>query len=157
MDLLLTHHHQKSRNTTSEYLVQNRAILEILLIVSEFNQTDIHRSVCQFYILLTILRMYIQRAHHEKNKKTDSKIVISENTQIQVLETFISMKFDTECNEITPAIIFLRFNDYYKMLTQMTSKSWSGPTQIDKIEKKQGQIWNQRPLKRWRLLWTLPF
>ena len=34
-------------------------------------------------------------------KKTDYKIVISENTKKNVLETFISMKFDIECNEIT--------------------------------------------------------
>ena len=87
-----------------------------------------------------------------KIKKTDSKIVISENTQNKVLETFISMKFDTECNETTPEIIFHRFHEYYKILTKMTSKSWSRSTQIVKLEKKQGQIWNQRPLKRWRPL-----
>ena len=37
-------------------------------------------------------------------KKTDSEIVIFENNQNQVLETFISMKFDAENNETTPAI-----------------------------------------------------
>ena len=87
-----------------------------------------------------------------KIKKTDSKIVISENTQNKVLEMCISMKFDTECNETNPATIFHRFHDDYKMLTKMTSKRRSRTTQIVKIEKKQRQIWNQRPLKRWRPL-----
>ena len=58
----------KTRNTTSEYLVQNLTILEIWLILSEFNQTDIHRSVCQCYIRLIILRMHIKKGHHEKKQ-----------------------------------------------------------------------------------------
>ena len=45
-----------------------------------------------------------------KIKKTDYKVVISENNQNQVLETFISMKFDAECNETTPAISLHRFH-----------------------------------------------
>ena len=57
----------KSRNTTSEYIVQNIAILEILLIVSEINPTDVHRSVCEFYIRLLILRIPNKKAHHERN------------------------------------------------------------------------------------------
>ena len=44
-------------------------------------------------------------------KKTDSRVVISGNNQNQVLETFISMKFDAECNETTPAISFDRFHE----------------------------------------------
>ena len=44
-------------------------------------------------------------------KKTDSEIVIFENNQNQLLETFISMKFDAECNETTPAILFPRFHE----------------------------------------------
>ena len=69
MTLLLTHDHQKSKNTTSEYIVQNLEILEILLILSEFNQTDIHRSVWQFHILLVTLWMHIKKAHHERNQE----------------------------------------------------------------------------------------
>ena len=45
------------------------AILEILLILSEFNQTDVNRSVCEFYIRLVILRIPIKKAHHEKNQE----------------------------------------------------------------------------------------
>ena len=45
-----------------------------------------------------------------KIKKTDYKVVISENNQNQLLETFISMKFNAECNETTPAISFHRFH-----------------------------------------------
>ena len=55
-------------------------------------------------------------------KKTDSKIVISENEQNQVLKTFTSMKSDSECNETTPAIIFRRCHEDYEIITEMTSK-----------------------------------
>ena len=69
MDLLLTHDHQKSRNTTSEYIVQNLAIIEILITLSEFNQTAIHRCVCQFYILCVTLWMHIKKHIMRENKK----------------------------------------------------------------------------------------
>ena len=82
---------------------------------------------------------------------------MSENDQNQVLEMFISMKFDGESNETTPAIISYRFHEDSKMFTKKDVKSWSNTTQIVELEKKQGQIWNQRHLKRWRPLWTLPF
>ena len=55
-------------------------------------------------------------------KKTDSRILISENTQNKVLETFISMKSDAECDEITPEIILYRFDEHYEIPTEMTSK-----------------------------------
>ena len=55
-------------------------------------------------------------------KKTDSEIVIFENNQNQILETFISMKFDAECNETNHAIMFHRCHDYSEILTKMTSK-----------------------------------
>ena len=84
-----------------------------------------------------------------KIKKTDYEIMISENNQNQVLETFISIKFDAECNETTPAILFLRFHEDFSIYTKKASKGWPRRTQIVEIEKKQGQIWNQRPLKRW--------
>ena len=48
--------------------------------------------------------MPIKKAHHEKNAETDYEIVISGNNQNIVLETFISIKFDAEFNETTPAI-----------------------------------------------------
>ena len=89
-------------------------------------------------------------------QKTGSRIVISENTQNEVLETFIYIKMDAECNETTPAISFPRFHEDSEMFTKKDVKSWSGRTQIVELEKKQGQIWNQRPLKRWRPLRTLP-
>ena len=66
-----------------------------------------------------------------KIKKTDSKIVISENTQNKILETFISMKFDTECNETTPAIIFNLFHDYYKILTKHERAVPTNPEKIN--------------------------
>ena len=44
-------------------------------------------------------------------KKTVSKNVISDKNQNPILETFISMKYDTECNETTPAIVFYRFHE----------------------------------------------
>ena len=90
-------------------------------------------------------------------QKTRSRIVISENTQNEVLETFIYIKMDVESNETTPAISFLRFHEDSEMFTKNNIKKVSGSTQIVEIEKNQGQIWNQRPLKRWRPLGTLPF
>ena len=74
-------------------------------------------------------------------------MVIIENDQNQVLEMFISMKFDVESNETTPAIILYRFYEDYEMFTKKDVKSWSSRTQIVELEKKQRQIWNQRPLK----------
>ena len=92
-----------------------------------------------------------------KIKKTGSEIVIFESNQNPVLETFISMKFDAESNETTPAISFLRFHEDFENYTKKASKKWPRQTEIVEFEKKQGQICNQRPLKRWRLPWTLPF
>ena len=50
------------------------------------------------------------------------EFVISENNQNQDLETFISMKSDAECNEITPAISFDRFHKDFEMFAKMMSK-----------------------------------
>ena len=87
-----------------------------------------------------------------KIQKTGSEIVISENDQNRVMEMLICMKFDAECNETTPAILFLRVHDDSEMVTKKGVKKWSRETEIVELEKKQGQIWNQRPLKRWRPL-----
>ena len=116
---------KKSRNTTSEYLVQNIAILEILLIISEINQTDVHRSVCEFYVPFLIVRIPIKKAYHERNrKKTGSRIVISENTQNEVLETFIDIKMDAESNETAPVIAFLRVHEDSEMSTKKSQKGF---------------------------------
>ena len=56
---------------------------------------------------------------------------------------------DAENNETTPAIQFLRFYEDFEIYTKKASKKWPGETEIVEFEKKQGQIWNQRPLKRW--------
>ena len=76
-----------------------------------------------------------------KIKKTDYKVVISENNQNQVLETFISMKFDAECNETTPAISFHRFHGNIQNDANLRNKTVNGRAQIVKFEKKQRQIW----------------
>ena len=57
-----------------------------------------------------------------KIKKTDYEIMIFENNQNQVLETFISIKFDAECNETTPAILFIRFHEDFKIYTKRRKK-----------------------------------
>ena len=49
-----------------------------------------------------------------KIKITGSEIVIFENNQNQVLEMFMAMKFDAECNETTPAIIIHRWHEDYE-------------------------------------------
>ena len=90
-------------------------------------------------------------------QKKSSRIVFSENTQNEVLETFIYIKMDAEKDETAPAIAFLRLHEDYEMFTKKQHQKVSGSTQIVEIEKKQGQIWNQRPFKSWRPLWTLPF
>ena len=53
-----------------------------------------------------------------KINKTDFKIVITENNQNQDLETCISMKFDTECNETTPTIASDRFHEDSKIFAK---------------------------------------
>ena len=77
-----------------------------------------------------------------KIKKTDHKVVISVNNQNQLLETFISMKFDVECNETTPAISFHRFRGNIQNDANVRDKTANGTAQIVELEKKQGQIWN---------------
>ena len=47
-------------STTIRYF----AIIEFLLILSEFNLQYINRSVCEFYMLFMILRMAMKTAHH---------------------------------------------------------------------------------------------
>ena len=44
-------------------------------------------------------------------KKTAANIVITENNQNKILETFISMKSHAECYENVPAISFGRFHE----------------------------------------------
>ena len=56
-----------------------------------------------------------------KIKKTDCEIVIFENNQNQVLETFISMKFDAECNKTTPVIELYRCHEDSKILRNYDS------------------------------------
>ena len=71
------------------------------------------------------------------------------------------MRIVAEDNEITPVIKFYRFSIDSSTLSQkwrsILSKKQSGSTQIIKLEKKQGQIWNQRPFISWRPLLSLPF
>ena len=62
-----------------------------------------------------------------KIKKTDYEIMISENNQNQFLETFISIKFDAECNETAPAIEFPRFHGDFEIYTKKASKKWPEP------------------------------
>ena len=57
-----------------------------------------------------------------KIQKTGSEIVIFENNQNQVLEMFMAMKFDAECNETTPAIIMNRFHEDSEMSTKSHKK-----------------------------------
>ena len=80
-------------------------------------------------------------------KKTDSKIVISENHQNKVLETLIFMKFDAGCNETNPEIVEYRFHEDYEILTKMTSKSRPVTSKMLKFEKNNDR-YGIRPLKR---------
>ena len=66
---------------------------------------------------------------------------------------FIYIKIDAEYVQTTPAIGFSRFHENFEMVTKKSVKSWSRGAQIVELEKKEGQIWNQRPLKRWRPPW----
>ena len=71
------------------------------------------------------------------------------------------MKMDAEYNETIPAISFDRFHEDFCFFLQhrvkhQTRKAF-GSTYIVELEKNQGQIWNQLPLKRSSQLRTLPF
>ena len=79
-------------------------------------------------------------------EKTYYKIVISEDTQNKTQETFISMKFDTECNETIHAIILYHFDEYNEIRTKMMSNSWSGTIQIVKLEKKKRRTDMESPI-----------
>ena len=60
---------------------------------------------------------------------------------------------DGENNKTTPAISFSRFHEDFDMVTKKGVKRRARRTQIVELQKKQGQIWNQRPLKHWRPPW----
>ena len=98
----------------------------------------------QLYSLMKIL-MFTAHIYPEKRKKYTSCN--------RVLEMFIYIKMDAESNETRPAISFLLFHEDYEIFAKNNVRSWSIRSQIVELEKKQGQIWNQRPLKRWRPLW----
>ena len=66
----------------------------------------------------------------------------------RVLDMCIYVKMDAENNETTPAIAFLRFHEDFEIYTKKASKKCHASAQIVELEKKQGQIWNQRPFKR---------
>ena len=48
--------------------------------------------------------------------------MISEHRKNKVLDTFISIKPNAECNETAPAVSFARFHEDYENLTKPTSK-----------------------------------
>ena len=62
-----------------------------------------------------MLRIPFKKPYHKKTEENSvCEIMIRKNNQNQFLETFISIKFDAECNETTPAISFGRFyEDFY--------------------------------------------
>ena len=105
-----------------------------------------------------MLRMSVKKTYHQRNQEnTICEIVISENNKNPMLDTFISMKMDAEYNENTPTISFDRFHENSEIFTKMTSNVGRVSSEIVELEKNQGQIWSQRPLKRSRQLGTLPF
>ena len=65
-----------------------------------------------------------------------------------VMDMFIHVKMDAESNETAPVITFIRLHEDSEMFTKNNIKKVSRATQIVELEKKQGQTWNQRPLKR---------
>ena len=69
-------------------------------------------------------------------KKNDSKILISENNQNKVLETFISMEFDAECNETTPDIVLYRCHEDYELITKKDIKKSARGIPNSQIRKK---------------------
>ena len=127
---------------------------------------QVSRNV-QILMRETFIYMTMDAEHHETNptipfhlSHEDSEIHIthiSKNmrkyaSQNLVLEMFIYIKMDAESNETTPAISFPRFYEDSEMLTKNNIKKVSSQAEIVKLDKKQGQIWKQRPLKRWRPL-----
>ena len=116
-------------------------------------QEDKYMYACVFMYNMHILdknTFQVSRNVHILNLETFTHIIMD------ALEMFIYIKMDAESDETTPAMLFRRFHEDHEMFTKNDVRSWSGRTQIVELEKKQGQIWNQRPLKRWRPLRTLP-
>ena len=111
-----------SKSTTT--IILYFAIIEFLIILSEFNLQYINRSVCEFYMLFMILRMPIKKAHHQTNQENWFRRSCFVN-QNQVLELFISMKIDAECNETTPEIAVDRFHEDSNNFSKMTTNKKS--------------------------------
>ena len=73
-------------------------------------------------MLLVILRMPIKNTHHYTNQENEFwEIVISEKNQNEILETFISINIDAECNENVPAISFGRVHEDFCISTKISS------------------------------------
>ena len=89
---------------------------------SEFNPYYINRIVSQFYIANIILLETFKKYNRRQIARTVPKILISEHRQNKLLDTFISIKSDAECNETAPAISFARFHEDSENLTKPTSK-----------------------------------
>ena len=80
--------------------------------------------------------------------------MIRTNNLNQFPETLISMEFDAECNETTPAISFDRFHEDFEIITEINQilfKKTSGQVSDVNPQKIEAQIWNQRPLLSRRL------
>ena len=106
---------------------------------------------------LMVLRIPIKKAHHERNPKNWlEKRNFREHSEwssgdVYIHEIWRWIQWDYSCDLIRS--ISWRFWDSHKN----DAKSWSRTAQIFELEKKQGQIGNQRPLKRLRQSWTSPF
>ena len=146
----------KSRNTTFESVVRYFVIRLILLMLSELNVQYMNRSVCEFELPFIMLRTTIKKPRMTKIKKTD----IKKSWFLQIiLAVFVSIKVNIECNETTPVISFYRLHEDFNIFKKSTpnchqkTKTASGSPWFVKLKRNQRQIWNQRPLKRWRPLW----
>ena len=49
------------------------------------------------------------------------EVMRNQYSENNILEMFIDIRMDTECNETNPAIAFDRFREYFKMFRKMTS------------------------------------
>ena len=94
-----------------------------------------------------------------RNQRNDTFVQHHKNSILQneLLETFICIRIDAECDENALAISFGRMHDDFHISARMTSNVVSVALEIVELEKNQRHIWNQRPLQRSRPLWTFSF
>ena len=93
------------------------------------------------------------------NEKSFSYMIMrNQHHRFKVWTCIYPLKLTLSAMKILPrscSFNFVKIWTFSQQWREHLAKTASGRAWIVELEKNQRQIWNQRPLKRWRLLWRL--